>query len=65
MCCSLKQILEEIEAAPQRKTLIFTSTKAMADDLTFRMRRDNYPVSSIHGDKTQRERDRVMRGESR
>ena len=59
----MKEILDEIEKAPERKTLIFTSTKAMADDLTYRMRRDRYPVSSIHGDKSQMERDRVMRGE--
>ena len=59
----MKEILDEIEKAPERKTLIFTSTKAMADDLTYRMRRDRYPVSCIHGDKSQMERDRVMRGE--
>lgn len=63
--CRLKEILGEIENAESRKTLIFTSTKHMADDLSYRMRRDGYPVSCIHGDKNQTQRDRTMKGQCR
>ncbi len=36
-------------------------TKRKADQLTFQMRKDGWPALSIHGDKTQAERDWVMK----
>jgi superfamily II DNA/RNA helicase len=46
---------------PEKKTLIFVETKRKADELTFQMRRDGWPALCIHGDKTQAERDWVMK----
>lgn len=42
------------------KTIIFTSTKRTADDLTRALRNDGYPARAIHGDKSQQERDWVL-----
>ena len=42
------------------KVLIFTSTKKTADHLTGMLRKDGWPARSIHGDKTQQERDWVL-----
>lgn len=53
----LVKLLNEISQEPQNKTLIFVETKRKADDITRRMKRDGWPVLSIHGDKTQQERD--------
>ena len=46
----------------ENKTLIFTETKRKADDLSRRMKRDGWPASCIHGDKSQQERDWVLQG---
>jgi superfamily II DNA/RNA helicase len=40
--------------------LIFVATKRTADDLSREMRTDGWSVLCIHGDKQQRERDRVL-----
>jgi len=45
----------------ENKTLIFTQTKRTADDLTRFLRRDGWPALAIHGNKSQSERDWVMR----
>lgn len=42
------------------KTLVFVSKKRTADDLCRSLRRDRFPVSAIHGDKEQQERDWVL-----
>ena len=43
------------------QTLIFTDTKRECDNLSFMLNRMNGPRSaSIHGDKDQRERERVL-----
>ena len=47
------------------KTLIFVETKRKADDLTFQMRKGGWPALCIHGDKSQSERDWVMKGRSK
>ena len=41
-------------------TLIFTETKRMADQLCEFLINQNLPATSIHGDRTQRERERAL-----
>ncbi|KAI7848451.1 P-loop containing nucleoside triphosphate hydrolase protein [Circinella umbellata] len=54
----LERIMEEPEN--ERKTLIFTSTKRTADEITRYLRQDGFPALAIHGDKQQNERDWVL-----
>ncbi|XP_061888931.1 probable ATP-dependent RNA helicase DDX17 isoform X1 [Entelurus aequoreus] len=56
----LIQLMEEIMAEQENKTIIFVETKKSCDELTRRMRRDGWPARCIHGDKTQPERDWVL-----
>ncbi|TPX43418.1 hypothetical protein SeMB42_g04731 [Synchytrium endobioticum] len=57
----LLQLLDKIDREPGvNKTLIFTGTKRVADDLTLNLRRDGINALAIHGDKRQSERDWVM-----
>ncbi|XP_075940413.1 putative ATP-dependent RNA helicase DDX17 [Anarhichas minor] len=56
----LIQLMEEIMAEKENKTIIFAETKKRCDDLTRRMRRDGWPAMCIHGDKSQPERDWVL-----
>ncbi|BFZ03272.1 hypothetical protein BsWGS_06311 [Bradybaena similaris] len=53
----LVKLLNEIMQEKENKTLIFVDTKRKADDISRRMKKDGWPVISIHGDKTQQERD--------
>ncbi|KAH9525282.1 putative ATP-dependent RNA helicase ddx5 [Bulinus truncatus] len=53
----LVKLLNEIMQEKENKTLIFVETKRKADDISRRMKKDGWPVISIHGDKTQQERD--------
>ena len=48
------------EPENERKTLIFTSTKRTADEITRYLRQDGFPALAIHGDKQQNERDWVL-----
>ncbi|CAO3582655.1 unnamed protein product [Absidia cylindrospora] len=54
----LEKIMDEPEN--ERKTIIFTSTKRTADDITRFLRQDGFPALAIHGDKAQNERDWVL-----
>uniref|UniRef100_A0A3P8TLL1 RNA helicase n=1 Tax=Amphiprion percula TaxID=161767 RepID=A0A3P8TLL1_AMPPE len=56
----LIQLMEEIMAEKENKTIIFVETKKRCDDLTRRMRCDGWPAMCIHGDKSQPERDWVL-----
>ncbi|KAM6966608.1 putative ATP-dependent RNA helicase DDX17 [Tautogolabrus adspersus] len=56
----LIQLMEEVMAEKENKTIIFAETKKRCDDLTRRMRRDGWPAMCIHGDKSQPERDWVL-----
>jgi len=56
------KLLEEIMQEKENKTIMFVETKRKADDLARRMKRDGWPVSCIHGDKSQPERDWVLSG---
>lgn len=55
----LKQILD---TEPEMKGIIFTRTKANASELTSRLVREGYSVDALHGDLSQAQRDRVMKG---
>ena len=48
-------------AEKENKTIIFTETKRGSDELTRQMRREGWPGMCIHGDKSQQERDWVLR----
>ncbi|KAF4665857.1 hypothetical protein FOZ61_010437 [Perkinsus olseni] len=49
------------ETYPQgSRIIVFTETKKGADALTREMRYNNFNAASIHGDKEQRERDRIL-----
>lgn len=54
----LMGVLERVKEGD--RTLIFTETKRDAEDVTGFLRRNGWPARSIHGDKTQYERDAVM-----
>ncbi|EEB05760.1 ATP-dependent RNA helicase Sum3 [Schizosaccharomyces japonicus yFS275] len=45
---------------PEGLTLIFVETKRMADALTDFLLNSSFPATSIHGDRTQRERERAL-----
>jgi len=53
----LVKLLTEIMQEKENKTIIFVETKRKADDISRRMKKDGWPVISIHGDKSQQERD--------
>ncbi len=44
------------------KVIIFAQTKRRVDDFFYTIKRLGYPVFSIHGNKSQIERDRVLQG---
>ena len=44
----------------QKKVLIFVKTKRTADDLSYKLKRNNVRCGCMHGDKTQAERERVL-----
>lgn len=56
----LTSLIREIMNDGNCRALIFVQTKRMADQLTMEMRRNNVPAMSIHGDKSQGERDYAM-----
>ncbi|CAG5123400.1 unnamed protein product [Candidula unifasciata] len=60
----LVKLLNEIMQEKENKTIIFVDTKRKADDIAKRMKRDGWPVISIHGDKSQQERDWALNGKN-
>ena len=54
----LRHLLESEEG---QRTLVFTRTKAMADTLTDELQKTSFRVDSIHGDKPQFVRERVLK----
>ena len=56
----LMKHLAEIMTPSIQKTIIFTATKRMADDITYFLRKEGYNALGLHGDKKQQERDWVM-----
>ncbi|EPZ35635.1 ATP-dependent RNA helicase DBP2 [Rozella allomycis CSF55] len=57
----LAKHLAEIMKDTKQKTIVFTTTKRAADEVSYFLRQDGWAAASIHGDKTQQERDRVLR----
>jgi ATP-dependent RNA helicase DDX5/DBP2 len=56
-----RRLYEELEKYQDgSRILIFCATKRGCDDLTRNLRQDGYPARSIHGDKSQQERDWVL-----
>ena len=58
LLCRLIKLLEEIMDGS--KLLIFMETKKGCDQVTRQLRMDGWPALSIHGDKSQAERDWVL-----
>ncbi|KAJ3279028.1 ATP-dependent RNA helicase dbp2, partial [Borealophlyctis nickersoniae] len=58
----LIRLLEKYMDREPHKTIIFTGTKRMADEITRYLRQDEFAALAIHGDKKQQERGRVMQG---
>lgn len=55
------QLLEEIMGEKENKTIIFCETKRKTDEITRKLRRDGWPAMCIHGDKSQPEREWVLK----
>lgn len=56
----LMKLLTEISAENETKTIIFVETKRRVDDITRNINRNGWRAVSIHGDKSQQERDYVL-----
>ncbi|XP_029174633.1 DEAD-box ATP-dependent RNA helicase 20-like [Nylanderia fulva] len=56
----LAQLLREIATERGSKMIIFVETKKKVDDITKTIKRDGWSAISIHGDKSQPERDYVL-----
>lgn len=56
----LYQLLNEIHSQQDNKTLIFTGTKKMANEISGTLRRQGWSAGAIHGDKKQEEREWVL-----
>jgi len=54
------RVLVELLAAHQGRTIIFVETKRAAEQLEDFLYRSNVPATSIHGDRTQRERENAL-----
>jgi len=54
----LREALKKYEQSG--KSIVFTSTKRMADDLARSLNRDGFYAEAIHGDKEQRQRERIL-----
>ncbi|CAG7785746.1 unnamed protein product [Allacma fusca] len=57
----LLMLLDEIAQEDENKTIIFAETKRKVDHLTREMRKIGWAAMCIHGDKTQGERDWVLK----
>lgn len=53
-------LLDLLSASENGLTLVFVETKRMADALCDFLINQNFPATSIHGDRTQRERERAL-----
>ncbi|XP_069677928.1 ATP-dependent RNA helicase p62-like isoform X2 [Periplaneta americana] len=57
----LSNLLGEIGSERDNKTIIFVETKRKVENITRSIRRYGYPAVCMHGDKSQQERDYVLR----
>jgi len=53
-------LLDILHTSPAGLTLVFVETKKMADQLSNSLINQGFPATSIHGDRTQRERERAL-----
>jgi len=56
----LMKIMTDIAGQNEQKTIIFVETKRRADEITRNISRRGFPAVSIHGDKTQTDRDYTL-----
>jgi len=54
----LKHVLQDVTSG---LVLVFVETKRMADTLEWKLADEGYPTTSIHGDRTQREREAALK----
>ncbi|CAL4077839.1 unnamed protein product, partial [Meganyctiphanes norvegica] len=57
----LISLLTEMSQDKLQKTMIFIETKRKVDEITSTLRRTGWPAKGIHGDKSQQERDWVLK----
>lgn len=57
----LNVVTEANQPSAENLTLVFVETKKGADSLEDFLHQEGYPVTSIHGDRTQREREDALR----
>lgn len=57
----LEKVIEFLGRVPEGLVLIFVETKRGADYVEYSLGRENFPASSIHGDKSQREREDALK----
>lgn len=57
----LVRLLEQISTQPENKTMIFVETKKKVEMIAKGIRRSGWNALSIHGDKSQQDRDYVLR----
>lgn len=61
----LQKLWDELPGEDSKKefprTIVFSNKKRLCDDLVYKMNADNWPAASMHGDKDQNERERVLR----
>lgn len=57
----LMKLLNEMHQQNTEKTIVFCETKRKVDNVTRLMRRSGWPAMCIHGDKSQEERDWVLK----
>jgi ATP-dependent RNA helicase DDX3X len=57
----IDSLMDYLQEAPEGLVLIFVETKRGADFLEETLYRRNFPASSIHGDKSQREREDALK----
>jgi len=56
----IMNLLHEIQK-PESKTVVFCETKKGCETLCYELKGEGFTVNAIHGDKTQRDRDQVLR----
>lgn len=56
----LMKILSDISGENDRKTIVFVETKKRADEITRSINRHGFNAVSLHGDKSQNERDYTL-----
>ena len=60
-CITRRALKAQSVPGPESLTLVFVETKKGADALEYFLHHENYLVASIHGDRSQREREEALR----